>query len=662
MISILGRGAVLLALAACSVGTVTGAIAAMRGSDKALRITRIAAWAFGLSLILATVLMEYALLAHDFSVSYVAEVGSRSTPVWVTIVSLWSSLNGSILLWGFVLGLAVIGLVESTRDKYPDHTPWALSVALGVGVFFTFLIAGVANPFEAVSPVPEDGPGPNPLLQNHILMVVHPPMLYLGYVGMTVPFAMGSAALLAGRLDAAWTRLIRAWMLLPWGFLTAGIILGGWWSYEVLGWGGWWAWDPVENASFLPWLTATAFVHSAMVMERKAQLKGWTLSLVLATFLLTLLGTFMTRSGVFNSVHSFTQSPIGPVFLGFLAVATAFSVLLLAFRLDSLGESSRALASGASRDTAFLINNLLFAGFTFMVLLGTVYPLLNEAVTDTQISVGQPYFDRMGAPLGVAILFLMGVGPALPWGTESVGDAARRLAIPGALGAGVVVISVAMGIYAPWALATFGLGAFALATTIREVLAPAVARSKARGEGLGSAMLTVMVRARRRYAGYLVHVGVISIAVAHASAIAYQQKEPITLLKDGPSEVLGYEVTYLGAEWEDQPHRKSHKARLLVKEGGRELGIFEPRLNYYKKMGTPIGTPVVRSGLSEDLYFSLINIDDDAGTASLDVMLHPMVWWLWFGGALMAVGTVIAAWPSRKKVAAKVAPTASAAK
>ena len=662
MISILGRGAVLLALAACSVGTVTGAIAAMRGSDKALRITRTAGWVFGLALVGATLLMEYALLTHDFSVSYVAEVGSRSTPVWVTIVSLWSSLNGSILLWGFVLGLAVIGLVETTRDRYPYQTPWALSVAMGVGVFFTFLIAGVANPFEAVSPVPADGPGANPLLQNHILMVVHPPMLYLGYVGMTVPFAMGAAALLAGRLDAAWTRLIRRWMLIPWGFLTVGVILGGWWSYEVLGWGGWWAWDPVENASFLPWLTATAFLHSAMVMERKDQLKGWTLSLVLATFLLTLLGTFMTRSGVFNSVHSFTQSPIGPVFLGFLAVATAFSVLLLAFRLDSLGGGSRPLAAGVSRDTAFLANNLLFSAFTFMVLLGTVYPLLNEAVTETQISVGQPYFDRMGAPLGVAILFLMGVGPALPWGTGSLGSAARSLAVPGAFGMLVVIGSVLGGIHAPWALATFGFGAFALGTTIREVFAPALARSKALGETLGRSMVTVMSRSRRRYGGYIVHVGVISIAVAHAAAIAYQVKEPVTFVKDTPREVLGYEVTYLGAEWEDQPHRKSHKAKLRVLEDGRELGVFEPRLNYYKKMGTPIGTPVVRSGLTEDLYFSLINIDEGAGTASLDVMLHPLVWWLWFGGALMMGGTLVAGWPSRKKSPATKPATASAAK
>ena len=662
MISLLGRGAVLLALAACSVGTITGAVAAIRGSAPALRITRASAYVFGGALILATLLMEYALLTHDFSVSYVAEVGSLSTPVWVTIVSLWSSLNGSILLWGFVLGACVIGLAATTRGKYPDHTPWALSVALGVGVFFTFLIAGVANPFAPMDPIPTDGPGPNPLLQNHILMVVHPPMLYLGYVGMTIPFAMGAAALLAGRMDAAWTRLLRRWMLIPWGFLSIGIILGGWWSYEVLGWGGWWAWDPVENASFLPWLTATAFVHSAMVMERKAQLKGWTLALVFSTFLLTLLGTFMTRSGVFNSVHSFTQSPIGPVFLGFLGVATLFSIVLLAFRLDSLGEGDKALRIGASRDLAFLVNNLLFSAFTVMVLLGTVYPLLNEAVTETQISVGQPYFDRMGAPLGVAILFLMGVGPALPWGAGSADAAFKRLAIPAGLGVLTVAACAAFGIHAPWPLATFGFSAFAFAVTLREIFAPAMARSKARGESLGVATWSVVTRARRRFGGYVVHVGVIAIAVAHAASMTYQTKTPVTLVEGQTTVVEGYELTYLGSEWEEQPHRRSQKARFEVSRDGSSLGTLAPRLNYYKKMGTPIGTPVVKSRLTEDLYLSLINVDQGAKTASLDVMVHPLVIWLWIGGVFMLGGTIVAAWPTgRGSKKAQPAPTTNAA-
>ena len=441
MISLLGRAAVLVGLAACSVGTVTGIVAATRRSTEALTWTRWMAYAFGGAMVLATGLMEYALLTDDFSVSYVAEVGSTQTPNWVTIVSLWSSLEGSILLWGFVLGIYIAGFAWFSRGRFPLQTPWALTVAHAVGIFFAFLVAGVANPFEPVSPVPLEGPGPNPLLQNHILMIIHPPMLYLGYVGMTIPFAMGSAALLAGRLDAAWTRALRRWTLLPWGFLTVGIILGGWWSYEVLGWGGWWAWDPVENASFLPWLTGTAFLHSAMVMERKDQLKGWTIALILSTFLLTILGTFMTRSGVFNSVHSFTQTPIGPVFLGFLGLGMLFSVVLLAARVDRLSPPPEGLKGPVSREVGFLLNNLLFAAFTLTVLLGTVYPLLNEAITGEQVSVGQPYFDQMGALIGLAILLLMGIGPKLPWaqplrGGEGVGSP---------LAVGLVVTGLGLG-------------------------------------------------------------------------------------------------------------------------------------------------------------------------------------------------------------------------
>ncbi len=660
MIPLLGRTAVLLALAACAVGLVTGVVAAVRRSPEALRWSRWMAYAFFGASTLATGLMEYALLTHDFSVDYVAEVGSRSTPVWVSIVSLWSSLDGSILLWAFVLGLFMAVFAWSTKGRHPEQTPWALATVHFVGVFFAFLVAGVANPFGLVDPAPADGPGPNPLLQNHILMVVHPPMLYLGYVGMTIPFAMGAAALFAGRLDAAWTRALRRWMLVPWGFLTVGIILGGWWSYEVLGWGGWWAWDPVENASFMPWLTATAFVHSAMVMERKDQLKGWTISLVLATFLLTLLGTFMTRSGVFNSVHSFTQSPIGPVFLGFLGVCLVGSVLLVAARVDAMSPPKEGLAGPASREMAFLGNNLLFAAFTFTVLIGTVYPLLNEAITGKQISVGQPYFDRMSAPIGIGIVFLMGVGPVLPWGRVEGAAALRRLAVPAVSAVVALGLGLLGGQRSGWVLATIALSGFALGATVLEVIEPARARARALGEGLGTAFGQVLVKARRRYGGYIVHVGVLIIAVAHAVATATTEKTTVTLIEGGSTQVGEYALTYLGAESLDEPHRRSLVARFGVSRAGEELGVLAPRLNHYKTMGQPIGTPEVRSGLDEDLYLSLINVDPVARSASVDVLIEPLVWWLWFGGGVMSLGTVVAAWPARRRTAAVVAPAAAA--
>jgi len=315
---------------------VTGLWAGKTGRADVWRWSRYATYVFAGAITAATILMEYALITHDYSVKYVAEVGSNETPLTFTIVSLWSSLDGSILLWAFILALWSAAFAWKMRDAHPAHAPWALGSILAVGIFFTFLVSGIANPFERVPNPLDNGPGPNPLLQNHVLMIIHPPALYLGYVGMTAPFGMACAALLQGNMSTAWARSIRRWMLVPWTCLTVGIILGGWWSYEVLGWGGYWAWDPVENASFMPWLTATAFIHSSMVMERKEHLKGWTITLVMATFLLTLLGTFMTRSGVFNSVHSFTQSPIGPVFLWFLGLCLVVCVLLLAARIDAL--------------------------------------------------------------------------------------------------------------------------------------------------------------------------------------------------------------------------------------------------------------------------------------------------------------------------------------
>ena len=656
MISLLGRAAVLLALAASTLGLVVGIFSALRRNDDAFRFSRAMTFLFFGAMVGAVGLMEYALLTHDFSVSYVADVGSRETPTWVTIVSLWSRLEGSILLWGFILGLYAAAFAWRLGDRFKETAPWALAVIHGVGVFFAFLIAGVANPFALVSPVPPDGPGPNPLLQNHILMVVHPPSLYMGFVGMSIPFGIACAALLAGKLDKGWSRELRNWVVIPWGFLSVGIILGGWWSYEVLGWGGYWAWDPVENASFLPWLTATAFLHSSLVTERKDHLKAWTLSLILATFLLTILGTFMTRSGVFNSVHSFTQSDIGPTFLAFLGLVLVFSIVLLAARMERLQAPDTSLGGPVSREAAFLLNNLLFCGFTFTVLLGTVYPLINEALTGERISVGGPYFNTIALPIALALVFLMGVGPALPWGATSLRAALQRGAPPAiaALAAGIVT-----WVLAPTAIEahlTFAFAAFALVVTIREVVDPARARAAATGESLLVAMANVFVRARRRYGGYIVHLGVVTVAIGVAASSGYRFQRDVTLSKDQPAEVGAYTLTYLGPEMRKEPHRQSQIARIAVSKGGRDIGLMDPRMNHYVATGQAIGTPSVRSTMAEDLYMSLVQMDTAGGTASLLVVIEPLVWWIWFGGGIIVLGTAVSAWPSRRALAPAVQP------
>jgi len=584
-------------------------------------------------------------------VSYVAEVGSTKTPLWVTIVSLWSSLEGSILLWGFVLTGYIAAFAWMTKDKHKEHAPWALGISLVIGIFFSFLVSGIANPFEPMETVPTEGPGPNPLLQNHILMIIHPPALYLGYVGMAVPFGMGCASLLVGRIGAAWSKSIRRWMLMPWGFLTIGIMLGGWWSYEVLGWGGYWAWDPVENASFLPWLTATAFIHSSIIMERKDGLKGWAITLLLATFLLTLLGTFMTRSGVFNSVHSFTQTPIGPVFLGFLAFCSVVSLVLLAARIDTLTppDQSKSPAGVISRDSMFLLNNLLFSAFTFTVLIGTIYPLVHEAMTEKKLSIGEPYFNELGVPISIGIVFLMGVGPALPWGRSDFNKAMERLISPLCVAFAATTLSWVLGARDFLPLLSFWTCGFALQTTLRELYEPAKMRAKAKSESLLTALGKTLWKTRRRTGGYVNHLGVIMIAAAVTGSSAYKQQTEFTLRPGQSVDVEEYNLTYIGDREDRQPHRLSRMAVIDVKRGGRDIGELTPRLNNYYRMGSTIGTPAVKTSFDEDLYLNLVNINDDGSVIGLQVILEPMILWLWLGGGVMGIGTVISLWPSRRK-------------
>ena len=659
MIPGLGRALVLLALLVATGGALVGVAAALRPSGAGREWTRRLAYAFSALMVLANLLMVYALLARDFSVSYVAQVGSRQVPDWVAVVSLWSSLEGSILFWGAILGVFVATATWSLGERHPEYAPWATAVWLTCGAFFAFLLAGPAHPFATVAIPPPDGPGPNPLLQNHLLMIVHPPFLYLGFVGMTIPFGLASAALLAGRLGADFLRPLRTWLLVPWVFLTVAIVLGGWWAYEVLGWGGYWAWDPVENASFLPWLTATAALHSALLVERKGVLKGWTITLVQASFLLTILGTFMTRSGVFNSVHSFTQSAIGPTILVFLVAATLFTLVLLALRIDRLAPEST-LEPGASRDTTFLLNNLLLVLLTFTVLVGTVFPLVVEAVRGVQMSVGRPYFDRMAVPIGVALLFLIGVGPALPWGRVTSEQLKAALLPPLAGAAVFAVLGLASGVRHPWTLIALACGGYAAQVTLGELWRP-VGRRLAHGEGLLGAVREVQSRGRRRVAGYIVHAGMVLALVA----VAVSSTEGVTTevqLARGESVTLGpYTLTFLGVDRVSEPHREALVANVGVRKNGADAGVLQPRMNYYSSQREPVGTPAVRSTAAHDLYLSVLNLDPDGKQAGLHAMINPMIVWIWVATGIMGLGGLFALLPSRRASAALAGPAEAAA-
>jgi cytochrome c-type biogenesis protein CcmF len=633
--AILGRTAVTLGFAAALLGVLTIAAGLRRDSKDLLRAGRTYAWVILAAAIAAVVAMQIALIRHDFSLEYVASNGSRTTPLLFTITGMWSALEGSILLWVIVLAGYIALMVRHFRDRYDDHlVAWATLTAFVVAGFFFLLMIGPANPFKTLSgaQIPADGPGPNPLLQNHPLVAFHPPMLYLGYVGFTIPFAFAVAALVTGRLGEGWLVETRRWTLFAWGFLTLGIVLGAWWSYEVLGWGGFWAWDPVENASFLPWLTATAYVHSVMVQERRGMLRVWNLSLLLATFSLTILGTFLTRSGVLDSVHAFTESPIGPWILSFFGLTVAAAIALIGWRGDQL-RSPGSIDSPVSREGAFLANNVLFAAFCFVVLLGTVFPLLAEAINGDRMSVGRPYFDRMTAPIGFALLFLMAVAPALPWRKASGELLRHRLQWPAWTGTLTIAVLVAFGVRGFVPLVAFGLGAFAAGAAVRQ-LALATRRQGWRG------------LVGRANGGMVVHLGVVLIAVAFAASQSYGTGREVRLKPGQSASVGGHTVTYLGSATVERTNKQSLVARVRI-DGGK---VYAPQIQKFPFATQGIGSPSVKTSLTEDVYLTLVSPPtSDGGSAVIGVFVQPLIAWLWIGGLVMGLGTALAAWPGRRR-------------
>ncbi|MEJ7844750.1 MAG: heme lyase CcmF/NrfE family subunit [Acidimicrobiales bacterium] len=630
----IGMGGIVLGLTGALGGVLFVAVGLARQRADLLRT----AWSFALLIlggaVLATFAMERALITRDFTVTYVAQNGSSRTPALYNVATLWSALEGSIILWGLVLAGFIMATAWKFRARLADPlVGWAMLTMFVVAAFFFFLMAGPARPFVAFDPpVGFDGPGPNPLLQNHPLMAVHPPMLYLGYVGFTVPFAFAVAALATGRLGEGWMLATRRWTLFAWGFLSLGIVLGAWWSYEVLGWGGYWAWDPVENASFLPWLTGTAYLHSVMVQERRGMLRVWNLSLVCATFALTILGTFLTRSGVLNSVHAFSESLIGPYLLGFFAVIVAVTCGLVAWRGDAIRSPGR-IDAAVSREGSFLANNLLFAAFAFVVLLGTVFPLVVEAVTGDRITVGEPFFDRMAMPLGLALLFLMAVAPALPWRKAATETLMTRLLWPAWFGVACVVVPAAFGARGLAPLLAFGLGGFAAGAAVRQVV---LATRRQGWRGLVG----------RTNGGMIVHLGVICIGVALAASTAYATDREFTLRPGDVREVAGHTVEYIGTTTDETPQRIRTRAQIRV-DGGQ---VYTPSLSRFSGGSNVIGTPSVRTSLTQDVYLALLPADTTGGdTIGLRVIVQPLVVWLWIGGILMFVGTALAAFPGRRR-------------
>ena len=604
--------------------------------------------------------LEWAILTNDFSVSYVAGHSSANNPLWVKLVTPWAALEGSILLWA-MLQAAYTWLVSLRVGHSLDlwRAPAALGTLFAVQVFFFAVMVFVAHPFDAVSNPPPDGQGTNPLLQNHWMMAVHPVLMYLGFVGLSVPFAYAVAAMVAQRYQS-WIFETRWWTLVAWGFLTAAIFTGKWWSYEILGWGGYWAWDPVENASIIPWLLATAFLHTAQVQERKGLFKGWNFAFITLAFAATVFGTFLTRSGVIQSVHAFASGPVGAWFLVFLLGVMAVGLGLLARVSSEIREAGE--VRWRSREGALLAGALFFGTFAFVVVLGTLWPLLVEALSGAKVSVGAPFFNQVSIPLGVFMLLLMGIGPVLPWRHTNAEVVRNLSAMLVALGVGTLIgfgLGLTLGV-------SLAIGLFAYNLTAVGLMVAQGVRERARSLGMpaGQALLELAASHKRRFGSHIVHLGIALAALAIAFSQTYRVTEQKTLQVGEVWQTRGMEVRLLSIGAREEANRFAAVApievRSISREGWGSDGRYQTRLNFYPQMGSPLATPVVKYSLYNDFYFVLMQFDQDKGQwATLKIIVTPMVGWLWVAGLIIVLGTVYILWPSPARVASRqMSPTA----
>lgn len=610
-------------------------------------------------LVVASLGVVNAFLTDQFQYWYVAGYSNRELDTYFKLSGLWAGQRGSLLFWAVLLAFFSAVTVFLNRRRNREFMPYVVGVLQGIlGFFLVVLLFAGVNPFEQLGFMPADGQGLNPQLQNY-WMTIHPPVLYLGFTAFAVPFAFAMAALFNGRLDSRWIVVTRRWTLLSWFFLTNGIIFGMRWAYEELGWGGYWFWDPVENASLLPWLTATAFVHSIMIQENRGMLKIWNMSLVLLTFLLTIFATFLTRSGLIESVHSFAQNTsIALIFLAFMGSIFVAAVVLILYRMPRL-KSENQIESFLSREAAFLLNNLVLLGAAFAILWGTMFPLVSEAFTGEQISVGPPFFNRVNVPIGLVLLALTGIGPVIAWRRASGRNLRRNFLLPTLVGLGVVIFFLSRGVRDGWALATFGISAFVLFIILVEFYKGTRARARIEGEGIMAALVHLVSRNRRRWGGYIVHAGVVMIFTAFAgSAFDVEVREA---LEPGDAVTVAspfghtYSLTYEGISSSREANFDRWVALLSVEREGERIGAMTSERRFYRvnrQMVTEVG---IRSTPLEDLYVILADVEDfegivandpDAQRIMAEVQVNPLVGWIWYGGVIITIGALIALWPA----------------
>lgn len=614
---------------------------------------------------ISALVMIYLLGTGRYEVAFVYNVTQNAMPFYLRATALWGGQSGSLLFWSWLMSAFFMATTLRKWDRDREFLPWVTVVALVTLAFFVGMNIFIENPFERFwatasgevqamfQPanssliIPRDGRGLNPLLR-HPGMIIHPPMLYLGFVSFVVPYAFAVAALITGRTDDRWIRLTRRWTLVAWLFLSLGLILGGRWAYDVLGWGGYWGWDPVEIAAFMPWLSGTAFLHSVMIQEKKGMFKRWNMVLIILTYSLVIFGTFLTRSGVLSSVHAFAQSAVGPLFFGFIGITFLITLSLLLWRWNDL-HSEGEMHSLLSRESLFLINNLLFMGILVVCFWGVLFPLISELFTGQKVTVGPPFYERATGPQFAALLFLMGVAPLSAWGHSTIKTLGRAIWKPTLFSLAALIAVWAAGVRSPWALLGFWLAAFTTAITLFDYIRAVWRRHKARKESLPVALVRLVERNRRRYGGYIIHIGIVLMALGIIGIEMFQTETQGTIRPGEALNLSGYTVTFRElADFDTADGRNVARAVVEVSRGGQVLGELYPRRDYYYAQQQPMTIPGVRSTMEDDLYVLLVDWQPiSADGATFKVYHNPLVNWLWLGGLVFIVGTFVAAWPDK---------------
>ncbi|UCG39116.1 MAG: heme lyase CcmF/NrfE family subunit [bacterium] len=592
---------------------------------------------------LAAASLTWLFATDAFQVEYVSSYSDRALPFFYKITAFWAGQDGSLLFWVWVLSLFAAAVAHNTRHELERRpTPFIYLVMAGCMGFFLFLLTGVTNPFDLLSFTPRDGKGLNPLLQNPG-MIFHPPTLFLGYVGFTVPFAYALGALLGGSPDESWLRKTRVWNVLSWVFLTIGIILGGQWAYVELGWGGYWAWDPVENASFIPWLVATAFIHTAIIQERRNIMKVWNMVLIVLTFVLCVFGTYLVRSGILQSVHDFGATGLGGYFLLFLTATALLGAGLIIARFRTL-RTEHSLESYLSRESTFLFNNVILLALAFATLFGTMFPLLSEAVTGNKVTVSQPFFNRVNTPLFLVLLIITGLCPLIGWRKASASNLRKNFLVPAAaMLAGLLALFVA-GIRQVYPLLAVGLSIFVAGTIFQEFWTGTRARMRLTGEGAWAAFPRLMWKMRRRYGGFIAHLGVVIMVIGITGSYAYKQENQATLRRGQTIGVGDYTLRYDKAGKYNDRNREVYAAEFSIYKDGRYLDKVRTQRRFYINAEQPTTEVSLRSTLLEDLYVTMPAVGQD-WTVTLRVAVNPLVSWVWIGGFVMVFGGVMAIIP-----------------